>query len=231
MKKLIIILLATATVGFSTSWLISYATQLKINSGQVILRNSVLNINPKYPDFAAQRLQTIDDWVNSGGTSGEYILEEATWSVVAGSPFAGYNTLNYLGATNLYSGAVKQDARTGLWWSDIMAVGATASTTSNVFGNATDGVRPTGGNAIGFCDALNTANFGGYNNWYLPTQKQLMQAYIDGSANNLPNPDNYFWSASEKSWAPTGAWLVILSYGNTGNNTKVTSYYVRCVRP
>lgn len=108
--------------------------------------------------------------------------------------------------------------------------GGTATTTSNSFTLTADGSRPTGGNAIGFCGALNSANFGGYNNWYLPTQKQLQQAYIDGSANNLDRPGYNFWSSSEKSWDPTNAWNVNLNNGNTNNNIKTNLYYVRCVR-
>lgn len=184
--------------------------------------------------FTNQKYQTKDDWVNAGGTVGEYTAEEATWAAVSGSPFSGYNSINYAGTggdLDLYSGAVKQDTRTGLWWSDIMAVGATASTTSNVFTLSADGSRPTGGNAIGFCDALNTANFGSHNDWYLPTQKQLQQAYIDGSANNLPSPGYYFWSSTENASSTAYAWYVALYYGYTYGSTKVTSYDVRCVRP
>jgi hypothetical protein len=46
----------------------------------------------------------------------------------------------------------------------------------------------------------------------------------------LPSPDNNFWSSTEKSWDSTNAWNVNLNNGNTNNNTKVTLYYVRCVR-
>ena len=183
--------------------------------------------------FINQKLQTKDDWVNSGGTTGEYTGEEAVWTTVSGSPFAGYDSINYAGSggdLDLYSGTVKQDTRTGLWWSDISAVGASASSTSNVFTLSADGSRPTGGNAIGFCDALNTASFGGYTDWYLPTQKQLQQAYIDGSANNLPNPDNFFWSSTENYSSTATAWGAYLFHGNTFGSGKVTSYYVRCVR-
>ncbi len=106
-------------------------------------------------------------------------------------------------------------------------------TTTNSFSISGDGSRPTStlGNAMGFCNALNTANFAGHNDWYLPTQKQLMQAYIDGSANNLSNPNYYFWSATEHYNDPTKAWNVNLNNGNTNNNTKVTGNNVRCVRP
>lgn len=189
-----------------------------------------------FDPYTPQKFQTKDDWVDSGGTTGEYTGEEATWTTVSGSPFAGYNTIDFsIGGTpvDLYSGIVKQDTRTGLWFSDIMAVdgGGTATTSSNSFTLSADGSRPTGGNAIGFCDALNTASFGGYADWYLPTQKQLQQAYIDGSANNLPNPAHSFWSATERSTNAAYAWNVYLSSGITDYLTKVTNYSVRCVRP
>lgn len=185
-------------------------------------------------DYSLQSLQTKDDWVNSGGTTGEYTAEEAgTWSAVDGSPFAtaaiSYNPVG--SALTLASGVVEQDPRTGVWWSDVMAIGTTATSTTNEFDPATDGTRPTGGNAIGFCNALNTANFGGHNDWYLPTQKQLMQAYIDGAANNLPNPGNYFWSSTEGYSGSANAWRVYLYYGYTTYNAKTTSSDVRCVRP
>lgn len=184
--------------------------------------------------FDKQKLQTKDDWVNSGGTVGEYTAEESTWSAVAGSPFSNFNLIDYTSSNaDLYSGTVKQDTRSGLWWSDIMAVngGGVASTTMNGFTLSADGARPTGGGAIGFCDALNTANFGSHNDWYLPTQKQLMQAYINGAANNLPNPGYYFWSSTEYYSNAAYAWYVYLYNGDTNYNTKVRYYTVRCVRP
>jgi len=172
----------------------SYATQLKINSGQLILDNAVLNVNPRYPNFVAQWLQTKDDWVNGGGISGEYTAEEAIWTTVTGSPFSGFDEINYSGESytlNLFSGAVKRDERTGLWWSDVAArSGPVIATSTNDFDPVTDGNRPTGGYAIGFCDALNAVSFAGYDNWYLPTQKELMQAYIDGSARISAWSDN-----------------------------------------
>jgi hypothetical protein len=209
-------------------------------AAKIVIKRSVI-VGHSIQSLINQKFQTKDDWVDSGGTTGEYTGEEAAWRAVAGSPFnAGFatssNPLSYAPAgENVYlmSGVVKQDTRTGLWWSGIMTTGAVtavASSTTNNFTLAADGSRPTGGNAIGFCDALNAINFGGYNNWYLPTQKELMQAYIDGSANNLPNPDDRFWSSSEISWDAAYAWSVGLGNGGTYAYTKATSYYVRCVR-
>lgn len=206
---------------------------LTVPQGYYSGANSVTVSTSSINMFVNQNLQTKDDWVNSGGTTGEYTAEEATWTTVSGSPFAGNTSINYAetgGDLDLYSGTVKKDTRTGLQWSDISAVGASASSTSNVFTLSADGSRPTGGVAVGFCDALNIASFGGHSDWYLPTQKQLMQAYIDGSANNLPNPDNFFWSSTEFYTNTANAWNVFLNNGTTYNNTKVTAFSVRCVR-
>jgi hypothetical protein len=57
-----------------------------------------------------------------------------------------------------------------------------------------------------------------------------MQAYIDGSANNLPNPDRLFWSSTEDSNSRKNAWGTYLHNGFTYNSSKGTAYSVRCVR-
>lgn len=221
--------------------------------------------------WANQKNQIIDDWLDGAGTTGtynEYTGEEASWSIVSGSPFnAGFATSSnplvyYPVGSNVYlaSGEVKQDTRTGLWWSNVASTGAVtavATSTTNDFwitpadpsrlAGKGDGVRPTAptvtdgwdttatttvknGNAINFCNALNAISFSGHADWYLPTQKELMQAYIDGAANNLPNPGNYVWSSTENYNSQSNAWYVSLSYGTTYGSTKVTSYAVRCVR-
>lgn len=66
------------------------------------------------------------------------------------------------------------------------------------------------------------------NGWRLPTQKELQQAYIEGSYFNLTTPSNNFWSATEDS--ATNAWVVTLYSGYTGSSNKANGYYVRCVR-
>ena len=166
-----------------------------------------------FDPWTLQSLATIDD------RSAVYTGEEAIWEAIGTFGIAD---------TTLLSGEVKKDLRTGLWWSD-----RSDAQLSNSFANATDGVRPTGGNSIAFCNTLNSAGttgFGGYANWYLPTQKELQQAYIDGSNHNLPSPGNYFWSSTEDYGYPDYAWTVTLNYGHTSSNTKTTASYVRCVR-
>lgn len=64
--------------------------------------------------------------------------------------------------------------------------------------------------------------------WRLPTQKELMQAYINGSYFNLSQPSNRFWSATQND--STGAWTVFLSHGGTASLTMSNTLNVRCVR-
>jgi Protein of unknown function (DUF1566) len=69
--------------------------------------------------------------------------------------------------------------------------------------------------------------------WSLPHQKQLMQAYIDGSYGNLEPEGIYrnYWSATTGSYYPSNAWFVSLSDGYTYGYTKSYPYFaVRCVR-
>ena len=66
--------------------------------------------------------------------------------------------------------------------------------------------------------------------WRLPSQKELMQAYINGAANNLPTPNQFFWASTEYYNSTAYAWRTLLHTGYTLYNTKVTGNYVRCVR-
>jgi hypothetical protein len=75
-----------------------------------------------------------------------------------------------------------------------------------------------------------SSNPAGAGVWRLPTEKELMQAYIDGAYWNLTNTSSSysFWSATETS--STYAYYVNLNDGYTYNFNKTSSYYVRCVR-
>ena len=66
--------------------------------------------------------------------------------------------------------------------------------------------------------------------WSLPHQKQLMQAYIDGSWGNLEGVYRDYWSATINSDYTTYAWFTNLSLGYTNGSATTSSNYVRCVR-
>jgi len=71
-----------------------------------------------------------------------------------------------------------------------------------------------------------------HSGWSLPHQKQLMQAYIDGSYGNLEasGANRSYWSASTVSVSTTDAWYTNLSIGLTISTAKTNANYVRCVR-
>jgi len=74
----------------------------------------------------------------------------------------------------------------------------------------------------------------GRTGWTIPHQKQLMQAYIDGSYGNLEasGVNRYYWSGTTVSFNTANAWLTYLSLGYTYYGNKLTNpNYVRCVRP
>ncbi len=118
-----------------------------------------------------------------------------------------------------------KDPRTGLVWSQYL------KNTSGTNGFATSGGSTYSWDASAANNASRTAaqlcsDQG--NGWRLPTQKELMQAYIDGSCFNLTNPSNNFWSVTE--YSATDAWRVNLIGGGTNYSTKTNASYVRCVR-
>lgn len=181
-------------------------------------------------DFTNQQYSSRDDFGGPNGSGAEdYQGEESTWT----NP-----------ATNVW-----KDSRTGVYWSASQgsmtnSFTAISLATCNFFTTtprgAYDGLDNDCGVAINYCGTLNLASGGtSSTDWYLPSQKELQQAYIDGMYNkagtNLTNAaafttTSYFWSSSERSDDSDRAWDVNLGYGFTYNSTKATGYSVRCVR-
>ena len=140
------------------------------------------------------------------------------------------NNITWTTPSSVVTGDDKQDPVTGLIWSKYLANSAgtaafVASGGSTWSWDASHANNIAVGNktAITLCSSMNGGGV-----WRLPTQKELMLAYIDGSFFNLTNPSINFWSATQSS--STSAWYVFLNYGGTGNNTFATAYSVRCVR-
>jgi hypothetical protein len=197
-----------------------------------------------------------DDWRYETSTTGspfnEYTGEEATWTQTdPGGDTAKCVTDNSVQVC-LNSNEVWQDTRTGLYWSD-----RTSTFIDNEFRyDATGQCNFTDtGTANQYCDNQDPANMITEDDdvsandfclnlqldadndgvletdWRLPSQKELMQAYIDGAANNLPNPSTT-WSATEVAVSlPFLAWTVTLYDGATTSYTKDSTNYARCVRP
>lgn len=174
--------------------------------------------------FDEQSLVEWDDY-----KTGDSTAEEAVWTNTAGTATAG----------------VWKDTRTGLYWSN------SRGQFDNIFPDTThtacpffalsdrgayDGLDADCGNSINACGILSLDADGdavAETDWYLPSQKELQQAYIDGAynQNSTWTTTSNFWSSTELSDNPAYAWYVLLHYGYTNVNTKVTATYdVRCVR-
>ena len=182
-------------------------------------------------DFTNMQYSTYDDYAGGdylrwGGTlTDDYQGEESEWSNMSVGDDIAW-----------------RDERTGVYWS------ADQGTMSNIFTMAScdyftsiprssyDGLDSDCGLAINYCATL---DFAGRTDWYLPSQKELMQAYIDGIYNQAGIDeesaaafvtDNLYWSSSEVSYCSTCAWYVYLNFGNTyfSNNTYAGNG-VRCV--
>jgi hypothetical protein len=169
-------------------------------------------------DYSPQSLIDFDDASASDPTG-----EESTWT----NP-----------ATNVW-----KDGRTGLYWSNSLGnysnnFSGTHSLcdffTTTPRGNYAGGDSDCG-NAINACGTLSLTSGGSSNtDWYLPSQKELLQAVIDGMYNQAGSTfttTSQFWSSTEYSGNNSYAWTVFLNTGWDYFLAKTTATYaVRCVR-
>ncbi len=175
-------------------------------------------------DYSQESLIQYDDY-EAGESAEDTALEESSWT----SP-----------ATNVW-----KDTRTGLYWSSSIGNYTNSfpnqdHSTCDFFSTVprgsygTSGTDPQCGNAINACAVLNLTSGGTSNtDWYLPSQKELYEAYLDGMYNKAGatfTTTSSFWSSTEISDYSDGAWLVGLYYGYSGFGNKTLGYDVRCVR-
>lgn len=143
---------------------------------------------------------------------------------------------NYCGTGR--SVAEKQEVNTGLVWSPRISSSATWFNANNCqYPNGLpgdDGVCNTNGEVACLCVKLTSSKTGceAYDDgsWRLPTQKELMMSYIDGSWAQLTNAANFFWSATTYSNGTYQAWTIYQGNGYTNYYYKTSSFSVRCVR-
>jgi hypothetical protein len=192
-----------------------------------------------YDDYNCSNNNAESDSACAAGDA-EYTGEEGSWSSITDAS---------LGTETIASGKVYQDARTGLYWSDCYSsaqdgscdqitndfhVAASICTDAQINSGTCDiAALATTSAAITFCQDLELDADGDGTNetdWYLPSQKELMLAYINGAANNVPNPAYTFWSATEYYSNSSYAWYVRLYNGSTTTNTKTFNVYARCAR-
>ena len=214
--------------------------------GSIVERLESLSQDVEYARFTRmavpQKNQIWDDWKgsevsSSGDLATAYAAtqdmnkEESTWTS---------ETDASLGSETIASGEVMFDTRTGLYWSDCYssAQDGICDTITNDFAlngivdDANDGLDAEGGNSVDFCEALLLDADGDGTDeidWYLPGQKELMIAYVNGIANNVSNPAYSYWSSTESYEFTSFAWHVYFRYGYTDYRSKTGNGYARCV--
>lgn len=172
----------------------------------------------KLTDYRAQNLQAKDFRDSNASASW------AEWSKTNSSP------------------EVWKDKRTGLYWSPDQGSMTNNFTISSCSFFSTSskgdysGEESGCGNAINACALLELdANGDGTKetNWYLPTQAEQLQAYLDGIylATN-PNwvTQGAFWASTENQYSGTYAWITALYQGYSNYSGKTSSSNVKCVR-
>ena len=178
------------------------------------------------PDGVASYWDTIEDYnnglssnpANNPWSSSDYICDSSNFTNVSGA--AGLVPSNTIptGATAAFT-QIWQDNLTGMYFSNPIYSGAMAT--------------KTWADAIVMCESLNGGTAG--NGWRLPTQKELIQLYIDGVA-KVPvsgsTLDHYFWSSTTRSDSSSKAYWVAPSAGQVLNwmTRYDNSYSVLCMR-
>jgi hypothetical protein len=137
--------------------------------------------------------------------------------------------ITWIAAGDGVSGSDKKDPRTGLVWSNMLYnnSGTVEFSSSSVSpwswdGSGANNVAAGGKTASQLCSERG-------NGWYLPSQKEMMQAYIDGANFNLTNVNYSLCAKTEQD--STIAFVMSLSAGSMAGTVKSSSVrYVRCVR-
>lgn len=179
--------------------------------------------------FHAQSTGGVDDYNNNQTRPADAYA--TAWTTCA----AGNNYCNTGTST-----ADMKDNSTGLIWSKWLGSGTTTTwfwANNCAYPNGLpgdDGTCNTNTEAACECVKLTSSKTGcdALTGWRLPHQKELMQAYIDGSWGNLSSANYSYWLATTQSNSTQYAWYVALFYGSTTYNFKTNSgsYRVRCVR-
>lgn len=187
------------------------ATANDVRSGKTFYKDSRTQQTGTYPAPTSCSTMVWSD-ENASANQTDNCTSDLTWTVP--SPTV--------------TGDEKKDPRTGLIWSNYLKNNAGtvefATSGGTVFSwdaSAAANVAVGGKTASQLCSERG-------NGWRLPSQKEAMQAYIDGSKFNLTNPALIYWTSTK--YSATGAWYVYLQFGEAARYTMAGAFNVRCVR-
>jgi hypothetical protein len=110
-----------------------------------------------------------------------------------------------------FASDVLTDNKTGLMWQD---------------NSAAKNTKKDWQGALGFCNTLHLA---GYDDWRLPSIKEL-QNIVDIRGFKNVGGSGYYWSSTAHESSEEFAWIMNFKRGYEYNNYKTYERYVRCVR-
>ena len=246
MKKILIVTAIIATSGlicfYSADKLIAYGRSVIFKSGVVVKNNVSIrsgsidqrngSLATTTQDYSKEK-GGVDDYNDNQTIPGDTFTENWTQCTSAN---------NYCGtgdSTACAGGVCYRDNRTNLVWSDYLDGGTNhnwfwANNCAQPESAENPGTCATDGSEACQCVKLTSSKTGcealGDGNWRLPHQKELMQAYINGSWGNLSHAGSYFWSATTHSYDTHDAWTVGLHRGHTSTDSKNGTYDSHCVR-
>ena len=176
-------------------------------------------------------------WVSMGtysGTGQTYVsFTKAAPSLAIGDSFFGGkiaylygNGCGFVAATSDHSSQIPWDNGTNTTTGATGTAIGTGLANTNAIISSQGGA--TGSYAAGICADYSVTDGGvTYDDWYLPSEDELNQLYIN-RAEIGGFASNYFWSSTESSI--NSAWLQHLDGGNKSSLSKADPWYVRAVR-
>jgi hypothetical protein len=227
----------TATLDFPTLSNVCDSDTSNNSAGTLTVSSSTIGVGNTYCGVAGILMK--DQFNGSLGAGGFAGGSQASGGVEdsnnGGSPAVGRYVKTWTACTagNNYcgtgdSGADAKDESTGLVWS-LPCNGSACSSFSDSSPAAYSWDSSGGNNGSRTASQLCSDHAG----WSLPHQKQLLQAYINGSYGNVEaaGTNRFYWSATTQSDATTGAWRSSLASALTSTASKSTATpFVRCVR-
>jgi hypothetical protein len=163
-----------------------------------------------------QAVGGVDDY-NNGGAAPSSTYRKLWTACSSGN--------NYCGTGD--SGADAKDESTGLVWSlpcNGSACASFSDSTPLVYSWDSSGGNNGSRTAIQLCSD--------HSGWFLPTQRQILQGYINGSYGTVEaaGTTRAYWSSTTQSADPTNAYFGRFSTGSGNPAAKTGSNNVRCVR-
>ncbi len=154
---------------------------------------------------------------SQGPWGAQYVCDSSNFTNVSSAGFAGLTPTGGSVGGNRNFTQIWRDELTGLYFSNILC----------------DWFCMNWQSAMSMCNNLNSGD--GVGNWRLPTEKELMQLYVNGISRLVVDGGNFgggfpFWTSSALSFSTDSARVFSIAEGNMSDDYRYNSYGALCVR-